>query len=57
MLQQRLQKFERLLLKLDFHALLAQFPGAEIHFEHSEANRPTRWMSALQQASTPEVAW
>ena len=47
MFQQHLQKMEGLLLELYLDALLAQLPGTQIHFEHAEANRPTRWMSAL----------
>jgi hypothetical protein len=54
MLQEHLQQLAGLLLELDSDALFAQFPGAEICLEDAEANRSTRWMSALQQASTPK---
>jgi hypothetical protein len=34
-------------LELDLDALLAQFPGTQIYFEHAEANRPSRWVTAF----------
>src|SRR6266550_2507739 len=49
MFQKDLQDLERLILELDLDAPLAQLPGAQIHFEHAEANRPTRWMSTLHR--------
>src|SRR5437667_6790191 len=49
MFQKDLQDLERLILELDLDAPLAQLPCAQIHFEHAEANRPTRWMSTLHR--------
>ena len=56
MLQQHLQKMEGLLLELYLDALLAQLPGTQIHFEHAEANRPTRWMSTLHLGQPHQLA-
>jgi len=42
--QQNLKNLQGLLLKLDLDALLAQFPGAQVHFENTEANRRLHWM-------------
>jgi len=47
--QENLQDLERLVLQLDLDAPLAQFSDAQIHFEHAEANRPARWISALHR--------
>jgi hypothetical protein len=43
--QQNLKNLQGLLLKLDLDALLAQFPGANIHFVDAEANRGLHWVS------------
>jgi hypothetical protein len=53
--QQNLQNLKWLLLKLDPHALLAQFYGFDVCFEVPEADRFARRMSPICHG-TPEFA-
>jgi hypothetical protein len=47
MLQQHDEHLNRLLPQLDADAVLAQFPGANIELERTEAEKPRLWLQIL----------
>ncbi len=49
----RLKELEGLFLEFYLHAVLAQFSGAQVKLEHTEANGPSGWMDIFHGGLHP----